>query len=124
MQENLGEMIDDLVIKREEIRNLENKVNDLKKQKSTMEWKAIQLMDELGLPKASGELGSVSRSQRTNYSIVDPEKLWEFSKKNGIFPYQLRASSKYVSEYEKLEGDLPPGLEPYVSEILNLRAIK
>jgi hypothetical protein len=122
-EQNIGTQIDTLQKTRESIRSIEAELKVLKEQKATQEAQILSSLDELGIDKASGKLGSVYISEALMISIDDPAKFFRFAKQhNAPELYERRAAQVACREWlEQRKGRAIPGTRSFPKRTLNLR---
>ena len=119
----LGTLLDQMQQLRDERRDLEAQSKELKTKYEELEIKAIEMMENAGLDKASGELATASLSENEVPSVTDWNRLLPCIKRNGAWQLFERRIAKgaWVELVQNRKGRALPGVESYVTKRINLR---
>lgn len=119
----LGEQIDNLYAIREELREAEAVVKEIKERRTLAEEKIITLLDDTNIDKASGMKATASISETTVGQISDFAKFTRYIKQNNAFELLERrvSSVAYREHLAQRKGKPIPGTEPFTRRTLNLR---
>lgn len=122
----IGERIDDLVEQREKMRTIQKGLDELKAVYDMDVIKILETLDEQGLPKASGKIGTVSIKETTVAHVLDWDKVYNFILRSKAFHLmQRRISDGAFREQLKIrKGKRIPGVESFVKRGINLRNLK
>lgn len=122
----IGERIDDLVEQREKMRTIQKGLDELKAVYDMDVIKILKTLDEQGLPKASGKIGTVSIKETTVAHVLDWDKVYNFILRSKAFHLmQRRISDGAFREQLKIrKGKRIPGVESFVKRGINLRNLK
>ena len=119
----LGTLLDQMQQLRDERRDLEAQSKELKTKYEELEIKAIEMMENAGLDKASGELATAAVSENEVPSVTDWNRLLPWIKRNGAWQLFERRIAKgaWVELVQNRKGRALPGVESYVTKRINLR---
>ena len=119
---SLGALIDQMHALREKKRELEASIKDLEGQATSLESQIMDGMNEQGLEKMSGAVGTVSISSTTVANVTDWDAFWAYVHKMKYgHLIQRRVSDPAYRELIE-SGKHVPGTEPFIKKRLNLRA--
>ena len=123
-KETLGTLIDRLDQLRDFIREQDARVNKAKKHKSLLEEKILELANEQGLSKATGNTATMSISRSIVPSVTDWDKVNKFVLRHKrLDMFQKRLSAPVYRELLETHTRGIPGLESREDVRVNLRKI-
>jgi len=123
---NIGDQIDDLVVQREKMRTLQKEIDTLKSIYDMDIIKILETLDEQGLPKASGKIGTVSVKETTVAHVIDWDKVYNFILRSKAFHLMQRRISDgaFREQLDIRKGKRIPGIDSFVKRGINLRNTK
>lgn len=111
VEETLGQMIDKLYQTRAERLEVTKRVDAMKEQERQMRAKIIELLDSVGLAKASGQLATCGITVILEPVVNDWDKVHEFIRENDRFDLLQKRLSVTAWREMYLENNLVPGTE-------------
>lgn len=117
---SLGGLIDAMQINREERRELEVQLKDLKSIYDTMEREVLCQLDNLDIGNARGGKGSVSIRESIVPAIKDRELFMQYIRNNDAFYLLTGAPSTPACRELFQSGEVIPGIEPFCKRTLSL----
>lgn len=122
----IGDRIDDLVNQRDIMRTIQKNLDELKFIYDADIVKILETLDEQGLPKASGKIGTVSVKETEIAHVIDWDKVYNFILRSKAFHLiQRRISDGAFREQLKIRnGKRIPGIDSFVKRGINLRSTK
>jgi hypothetical protein len=124
MAVSIGTMIDNLDKIRERKRALDEQVKGLENDYKALSDQILARMGEEGLPKASGQRATVSRSETLVGQLEDWEKLTRYISRTKNFQlFERRISAAAFRELFEKKGEVP-GITPFTKVTLRHASIK
>lgn len=109
---------------RDERKALDKQSDDLKAQYDELQTQLIAQLKAQGLDRGATSDYSATISTAENFSVIDWDKFMAYVAKNKAFHLvQRRVSAPAVREVGQLKGAIPPGLEQFTQETINLRSL-
>lgn len=119
----IGAKIDLLHDLREQKRELEEQVNQLKAQMAELENELIAEMDRQGVTKSTGGAATVSISTTVRPSVDDWDAFYAYIHRHKYYHLlERRPSVSGCNELLEAKGKIP-GVVPYTQRKLNIRSI-
>lgn len=119
----IGAKIDLLHDLREQKRELEEQVNQLKAQMAELENELIAEMDRQGVTKSTGGAATVSISTTVRPSVEDWDAFYAYIHRHKYYHLlERRPSVSGCNELLETKGKIP-GVVPYTQRKLNIRSI-
>lgn len=119
----IGAKIDLLHDLREQKRELEEQVNQLKAQMAELENELIAEMDRQGVTKSTGGAATVSISTTVRPSVDDWDAFYAYIHRHKYYHLlERRPSVSGCNELLETKGKIP-GVVPYTQRKLNIRSI-
>jgi len=120
---NIGSEIDKLVAAREEMRGLQKQIDAIKQIFDVNAEELRMEMENQGMKKATGLLGTVSLKDTVVGHVQDWDKVYNYILRNKAFQLmQRRISEPAFREIVELrKGKNIPGIEPFTKKGINLR---
>jgi len=119
----IGAKIDLLHDLREQKRELEEQVNQLKAQMAEVENELIAEMDKQGVTKSTGSAATVSISTTVRPSVDDWDAFYAYIHRHKYYHLlERRPSVSGCNELLETKGKIP-GVVPYTQRKLNIRSI-
>jgi len=119
----IGAKIDLLHDLREQKRELEEQVNQLKAQMAELENELIAEMDKQGVTKSTGSAATVSISTTVRPSVDDWDAFYAYIHRHKYYHLlERRPSVSGCNELLETKGKIP-GVVPYTQRKLNIRSI-
>lgn len=122
----IGEHIDDLVEQREKMRTIQKNLDELKSIYERDIIQILEMLDEQGLPKASGKIGTISVKETTVAHVIDWDKVYNYILRSKNFHLMQRRISDgaFREQLNLRKGKRIPGIESFVKRGINLRNTK
>jgi uncharacterized protein YPO0396 len=121
MTERLDDIIDEMVVVRDQKRELEEKIKAYNSQLRDLEERYIQRCKEVGTEYARGRLGSATIVETVVPKIDDFDLVAEWIKENdALYLLHRRVSSVAWKELQDM-GETVPGIEPFTKISVSLR---
>lgn len=124
-KQTLGSIADEIWLVREQIREAEAKVNDLKRQRDDLEANLLSQMraEDTDICRGSKATVSVSTQDRVRLADFDKAAPW-IKRHNALHLFERRISATAYKELVEAKGlKSIPGLEVYVQDRLNVRSL-
>lgn len=119
----IGELIDKLHAKRQEIAAHREQERELKKQEEEIEMQVISAMQEQDTTQGAGKLAQARVSEKLLPQVTDWDKFYQFIHQNRFYHLlQRRPSSTGCQELFDTQGDIP-GVERFRKMQINLRSL-
>lgn len=119
---NIGDRIEELHRVREQVREQERCVKELKEEFDKKQWELMCQMEDAGLDQAKSDSATVFVSKDTVPTVKDWDTLTAFIAENeAYYLFQRRVSASAWKEMLEM-GQEVPGIEPFEKPKLNMRA--
>lgn len=121
----VGELIDALYEKKQEITAAGKIVSTLKEERDEIIDLLVDHMEAQGISKATGKLAGATLGETIVPQIDDFDKFWRFMKKNDA-PYLLEkrpAAAPFRELLENRKGRPIPGLSSFPKKTINTRKL-
>lgn len=121
MTERLDDIIDEMVVVRDQKRELEEKIKAYNRQLDDLQARYIQRCKEVGTEYARGRLGSATIVETVVPKIDDWDLVENWIKeRDALYLLHRRISSVAWKELQDM-GETVPGIEPYTKVTVSLR---
>lgn len=120
---NIGKEIDKLVAKRENMRALQKEIDIIKVDFDTDSFTIMEEMENQGITKATGLLGTISLKETLVAHVLDWDKVYNYILRNKAFHLmQKRISDGAFRELlDNRKGKNIPGIDKFNKKGINLR---
>ena len=87
---------------------------------------ALETLDEQGISKASGKIGTISVKETTVAHVIDWDKVYNFILRSKAFHLMQRRISDgaFREQLDIRKGKRIPGIDSFVKRGINLRNLK
>lgn len=122
MPKTLGELVDDLHDKREELRDVQREEKRIRAEKEEIELKIAEACKEQGLDQVRGELATATFKTTKVPTVRDWDKVYRYVKQHSAFYLLERRMSvtAWREEVEARKGKALPGVEAFEKESVTL----
>jgi hypothetical protein len=122
-KKTIGELLDALGKKRDEISELEKKKKELKKQAAAIEKEALEALDAQETTQGAGKAKKGFITELVMPNVTDWDALYKFIHENHYYHLLHRRTSNpsFVELFDA--GEAVPGVEKFTQRKINLRSI-
>lgn len=122
----VGSLADKLWDIRESIREKNDELKELEKEKETLKMQLMSAMDEQGLDQVRGQHATISITSATVANIDDYDAFWAYVRRHNLPELLQRRLSvtAYRELLEERKGKPIPGTTPFEKRDLSVRTIK
>lgn len=117
----LGAMIDALQVKKDALTDVNRVANEIKAEITELESQILKQLDESGMPRASGQLCSVTATDKVVPTVQDWDAFYAYIAENNYFHLLQRRVSATAAQEFFTSGEDIPGVIPTTLRALSAR---